>query len=273
MTERIDVGGADREVGVARAAEALQAAEVVVLPTDTCYGLAADAFALNGTDRLRRVARRERRAPLPVLLRSPKQLNGLASALPRAAELLMAAYWPGPVTLVVTAEPSLAWDLGDAEGTVAVRMPLDPVALAVVRAVGPLAVTSAAWPDTPPPHSVAEAEALLGDEVACYLDDGPRPRVGLSTIVDLTRRQPVVLRAGRVPADEVLAVARGELDPLEVPPLAADPAGDPAGDLHAERTGGSAGAVAPAEHRDADPQAGPDADHDADPRDTGPAAG
>lgn len=216
--ERIDVAGDGRAAGVERATEVLGEAGVVVLPTDTCYGIAADAFSINGTERLLEVLQRDRGIPLPVLVRSPKQLAGLTSRVPAAAEHLMAAYWPGPVTLVLHAEPSLKWDLGRSQGTLAVRMPLDDVALAVIRAVGPLAVTAAARAGQPPPQDVDTATGYLGDEVALYLDDGPRSVSALSTIVDLTRRVPHVLRPGSLDAEQVLAVARGELDPADVPP-------------------------------------------------------
>lgn len=218
MAEVIDVTGEGRRDGIERAVAALRRGEVVALPTDTRYGLAVDAFSINGTDRLRRVAGRDRSVPLPVVVRSPKQLAGLVSAVPSAAELLMAAFWPGPLTLVLVAEPSLKWDLGRAQGSVTVRMPLDDVALTVIRELGPLALTAAARPDHDPATTVDQAAEEFGEEVAVYLDDGPRDRGLLSTIMDLTRREPHVLREGALDTEAVMAVARGELDPAEAPP-------------------------------------------------------
>jgi L-threonylcarbamoyladenylate synthase len=186
-----------------------------VLPTDTVYGIAADAFRPAGCGRIFTIKQRERRFPLPVLVRSPKQLLGLCTAVPEVAERLMAAYWPGPLTLVVPADPNLRWDLGESRGTVAVRMPLDDVALEVIRAVGPLAVTSANRSGQPAATTAAEAYEQLGDEVPLYLDDGDRGSLAPSTIVDLTRTAPIVLRAGELEEDEILAVASGELDPLD----------------------------------------------------------
>jgi L-threonylcarbamoyladenylate synthase len=241
--EVLDATGDGRDAAVQRAVDALRAGELVVLPTDTVYGLAADAFSLEGTARLFRVKGADRGAPLTVFVRSPKQLAGLTSATGEVADRLVAAYWPGPLTLVLPAEPNLRWDLGATEGTVAVRMPLDDVALAVVRAVGPVAVTSAnvAGQHPPPPAAAAVADLLGGDDVACYLDDGPRAADAPSTIVDLTRREPVVLRAGALPTDEVLAVARGEVDPFRVGEVAtlAEPATD--GDHEGEDDGDDAG--------------------------------
>lgn len=220
MAEIVDVTADGREAGVDEAVERLRGGALVVLPTDTVYGVAADAFSRDGTAAIFAAKDRPRRFPLPVLVRSPKQLLGLTHALPDAADRLMAAFWPGPVTLVVSAEAGLRWDLGRNEGTVAVRMPLDDVALEVIRAVGPLAVTSANRSGRTPAPTAQDAHAQLGDAVAVYLDDGPRTGGMASTIVDLTRREPHVLRSGALPDELVLGVARGEVDPVEA---AADP--------------------------------------------------
>jgi L-threonylcarbamoyladenylate synthase len=216
VAEVIDVTGEGRGAGVKRAADALRAGQLVVLPTDTVYGVAADAFNLDGTARIFRAKEADRSAPLAVMVRSPKQLTGLTTRVSEVADRLVAAYWPGPLTLVIPAEPNLRWDLGANQATVAVRMPLDEVALDVVRAVGPLAVSSANRSGEPPATTAAEAAERFGDAVAMCLDDGPREHARLSTIVDLTRREPVVLRPGALPEDEVLAVARGEIDPFRV---------------------------------------------------------
>lgn len=211
MSTVLDVSD-DRSGAVEAAAEALRRGDIVVLPTDTVYGVAADAFATAGTARIFTVKQRERRHPLPVLVRGPKQLAGLVTTVPPAAERLMAAYWPGPLTIVVAADPNLAWDLGESEGTVAVRMPLEEVTLDVIRAVGPLAVTSANRSGQAPATDIGAAQRQLGDDVAVYLDAGPRTDLRPSTIVDLTRREPRVLREGDVAGEEVVQVARGEVD-------------------------------------------------------------
>lgn len=214
MAEVIAASGDGRDDAVARAVEILREGGLVVVPTDTVYGLAADAFDRIATTRIASAKRRDRSVPLAVFIRSPKQLIGLTPSVPAEADRLMAAYWPGPLTMVLRAEPGLRWDLGDSAGTVAVRMPLDEIALAVVRAVGPLAVTGASRTGAMPPATVEQARAELGDDVDLYLDAGPRDAEARSTIVDLTRDRPRVLRSGVLPDDQVLAVARGELDPL-----------------------------------------------------------
>lgn len=216
MSEILDASGDDREAVITRAADALRRGELVVLPTDTLYGVAADAFSKTGTRRIFETKRRSRRFPLPVLVRSPKQLAGLVTRVPEAAERLVAAYWPGPLTIVVHADPNLMWDLGDNDGTVSVRMPHDDVALDLIRAVGPLAVTSANLSGQTPAGDAHTAQVQLGEAVSLYLDDGERRSGQPSTIVDLTRAEPHVLREGAIDGEQVLAVARGELDPIEV---------------------------------------------------------
>lgn len=216
MSDVVDATGDDRREAVQAAAAALRAGDLVVLPTDTVYGVAADAFDREGTGKVFRAKRRSRSFPLPVLVRSPKQVIGLVTQVPEAAELLMAAYWPGPLTIVVPSDPNLTWDLGEDEGTVALRMPMDDATLEVIREVGPLAVTSANQSGHPPARTVSEAQQALGEAVAVYVDGGPRTDAAPSTIVDLTRREPHVLREGTVPGEQALAVARGELAPHEV---------------------------------------------------------
>ena len=224
--ELLDVTGDGREDAVLRATESLRHSRLIVLPTDTYYGVAADAFDPQGTGALFAAREQPRRVPLSVLVRSPKQLAGLTTIVPETAERLVAAYWPGPLTIVLHAEPNLRWDLGRNEGTVAVRMPLDDVALAVVRAVGPLALTGASRRGTPAPTTAGAALDQLGDTVDLYLDDGPRPGGAGSTIVDLTRAAPHILRAGTLDNDEVLAVARGDLDPFATTMPEPDPGED-----------------------------------------------
>lgn len=215
MSRRIVDVAADRDAALERAAEVLRDGKLVVLPTDTVYGVAADAFNTTGTRRVFGAKRRSRRFPLPVLVRSPKQLLGLCPGVPETAERLMAAYWPGPLTMVVHADPGLQWDLGDNRGTLSVRMPLDDFTLDLIREVGPLAVTSANLSGQSAATTASDAHQQLGDLVEVYLDDGERGERGVSTIVDLTRDEPEILREGPLHGPDVLAVATGELDPLE----------------------------------------------------------
>jgi L-threonylcarbamoyladenylate synthase len=228
VAEILDVTGDGRDAAVERGTEVLRDGRLVVMPTDTVYGVAADAFDPGATARIFDAKDRGRAHPLPVMVRSQKQLPALTPLVSDALDRLVAAYWPGPLTIVVPAQSQLRWDLGRNDGTVAVRMPLDDVALALIRTVGPLAVTSANRSGRPPGPTAADALAQLGDAVDLYLDDGPREGGVPSTIVDVTRREPHILREGALPAPEVLAVARGELDPFAVG--SPDPAADEAAD-------------------------------------------
>lgn len=211
----VDGSGAGRAEAIETTAQALRDGQLVVLPTDTVYGVAADAFQPDATARIFAAKRRSRDVPLPVLVHGPRQLAGLTTVVPPAAERLMAAYWPGPVTIVLPSEPNLSWDLGHAQGTVAVRMPFDDLTIDVIKQVGPLAVTSANVTGQPAATTADQARASLGDAVAVYLDGGPRGGLRPSAIVDLTRAEPHVLRPGDLPEEELLAIAHGELDATE----------------------------------------------------------
>jgi L-threonylcarbamoyladenylate synthase len=194
---RIDAQTEDgRTEGSRLAAEAVQRGEVVVLPTDTVYGVGADAFDRHAVAAVLAAKGRGRDMPPPVLVPSARTLDGLASGVTPAARELVAAFWPGPLTLVCRAQPSLDWDLGDTGGTVAVRMPLHRVTLAVLERTGPMAVTSANRTGQPPATTVQEAVDQLGESVSVYLDGGPSPSSVASTIVDVTGPRPRVLRAG-----------------------------------------------------------------------------
>lgn len=199
--------------GVTAAVEALQRGELAVLPTDTVYGIAADAFNPIAVGRLLEAKGRGRDMPTPVLVPSARTIEGLADVVPQAARDLVEAFWPGPLTIVLRHAATLAWDLGDTKGTVAVRMPLDRVALAVLERTGPLAVSSANRSGMPPATDVEEAVSQLGTSVDVYLDGGPSGEAMPSTIVDLTGDVPKVLRLGALSLDELRSVVPDLLDP------------------------------------------------------------
>jgi L-threonylcarbamoyladenylate synthase len=196
----------DPEAGVAAAVDALQAGDLVVLPTDTVYGIAADAFNPVAVGRLLEAKGRGRDMPTPVLVPNARTLDGLADVVPAAARDLVREFWPGALTIVIKHAQTLAWDLGDTKGTVAVRMPEDPVALAVLERTGPLAVSSANRSGLEPAVDAAEAARQLGNAVDVYLDGGPCGDPVPSTIVDLTGSTPRVLRLGALSLDALRAV-------------------------------------------------------------------
>ena len=195
-----------RSEGIIAAEGAIRRGDLVVLPTDTVYGLGADAFQPPAVDDLLAAKGRGRDMPVPVLVGSWKGLDGLTMITPVAARDLVEAFWPGGLTLIVEHAPSLAWDLGDTRGTVAVRMPLHPVAIELLRRTGPLAVSSANRSGQPPAVTAAEAEEQLGSAVAVYLDGGPSGAAVPSTIVDLTGLVPRALRVGAVSMDQLREV-------------------------------------------------------------------
>ena len=200
-----DVQG-DAAAGVAAAVSALGRGDLVVLPTDTVYGIAADAFSPPAVARLLAAKGRGRDMPVPVLVGSWRGLDGLADRVTSDMRALVEGFWPGALTLIVPAAGSLAWDLGDTRGTVAVRMPLHPVALAVLAETGPLAVSSANRTGQAPPGTAAQAQAQLGGSVAVYLEAGSTGETVASTIVDLTGERPRIRRAGALAADALREV-------------------------------------------------------------------
>jgi L-threonylcarbamoyladenylate synthase len=192
-----------RAKGLDAAERALRFGELVVMPTDTVYGLAADAFSASAVDGLLSAKRRGRDMPVPVLVGAWSTLDGLVDTLPPTVDGLRRSFWPGGLTLIVRHAASLIWDLGDAYGTVGVRMPMHPVAIELLTRTGPLAVSSANISGSPPAATCDEAQDQLGEEVAVYLDGGPSGEPVPSTIIDCTVDPPRLLRAGAIPVEEL----------------------------------------------------------------------
>lgn len=214
-----------------RAAAAVRAGKVVVLPTDTVYGVGADAFDVVAVAMVLAAKHRGREMPPPVLVPNPRTVDGLATEVPMYARILMRQFWPGPLTLVLQAQPSLQWDLGDTNGTVALRMPEDDVALSLLAEVGPMAVTSANVTGQPAATTGQEALDQLGGAVAVYLEDGPREGGLPSTILDCTGTEPVVLRLGALSTADLRSVL-GATTLHDSPP-------DPAAEASGEQEGGA----------------------------------
>jgi L-threonylcarbamoyladenylate synthase len=195
-----------RARGIAAAVEALKAGRLVVMPTDTVYGIAADAFDSGAVAALLSAKGRGRDMPVGVLVGSWHTIEGLVYTVPEGARELIRAFWPGALSLVVRQAPSLQWDLGDARGTVMLRMPLHPVAIELLREVGPMAVSSANVSGRAPAVDADQARSQLGDLVDVYLDAGPSTQQAASTIVDLTGDSPRVLRTGPVSTERIAEV-------------------------------------------------------------------
>jgi L-threonylcarbamoyladenylate synthase len=203
MSARYDcTDAAQRVTGLAEAAASLRKGDLAVIPTDTVYGLAADAFSPPAVTGLLAAKGRGRHMPPPVLVGTVRAATALVEDLSEFGKDLIDEFWPGGLTLVMRANRNLIWDLGDTKGTVAVRMPLHELTLELLKETGPLAVSSANLSGAPPATTAADAEAQLGEAVAVYLDGGPCSADVPSTIVDLTGVVPKLLRRG------VISVAR-----------------------------------------------------------------
>lgn len=193
--------------GIDEAVNVVSRGGLVVLPTDTVYGIGADAFTAPAVAALLAAKGRGRQMPPPVLIPDVRTLDGLAIDVPAGARALAEAFWPGGLTLILRAQPSLAWDLGETAGTVALRMPDHPAALALLRRTGPLAVSSANRTGSPAAVTAQDARAQLGDAVSAYLDGGPSAGGVASTIVDATGEELRVVRLGAVSLEQLREVA------------------------------------------------------------------
>lgn len=210
--------GTELLTGMRLARLALGMGELIVLPTDTVYGMGCDAFNAEAVQRLLNAKGRGRDAPPPVLIPGIPTLSALAESVPDEVHHLVKAFWPGALTVIVPARESLKWDLGDTHGTVALRMPDNDIALELLSETGPLAVSSANLTGHPAAMNIEDAFSALGDSVSIYLDGGSSGRgdgsgsdLG-STIVDATGialgKELTIVRHGAIP-DEAIFEALG----------------------------------------------------------------
>lgn len=208
----------EREAALSAVEKAMLDGRTAVIPTDTVYGIAADAFSRGGVQQLLNAKGRSRRMPPPVLIADSSVLPGLADDLSSDAQALAEAFWPGALTLIVFSQPSLNWDLGETEGTVALRVPDDELTREILRRTGPLAVSSANRTGLTAATNGEEAFDQLGERVEAIVDAGGRPvgrdpemhsaDVAPSTIVDVTGERPVVVRLGAISLEQIKSVAR-----------------------------------------------------------------
>jgi L-threonylcarbamoyladenylate synthase len=218
VSERFDFTGDELVPAYRAAVDAIEAGDLVVLPTDTVYGIAADAFKADAVQRLLDAKGRGRDMPPPVLISVVESLDALATDVPDAGRKLCEAYWPGPLTVICHAQGSLMWDLGETQGTVALRVPDHENIRELLSRTGPLAVSSANKSGQPAALDVYEAEAQLAESVAVYLDGGEVTGGQPSTIVDLTGDVPHVVRIGALSMAqirEIVPEATTDLEPDE----------------------------------------------------------
>ncbi|MCG7278107.1 MULTISPECIES: L-threonylcarbamoyladenylate synthase [Corynebacterium] len=204
----------EREAGLSAAVDAVQAGQCIVLPTDTVYGIGADAFNNDAVAKLLATKRRGPDMPVPVLVGSWTTIQGLVREFSDTAKILVEAFWPGGLSIVVPEAPSLPWNLGDTRGTVLLRMPNQPLALELLQRTGPMAVSSANISGNPPALNAANAKQQFGDAVGIYLDGGDAQVGEPSTIVDISGPQPVVLREAAISAERIGEVLN--LDPEQL---------------------------------------------------------
>ncbi|MFC5832356.1 L-threonylcarbamoyladenylate synthase [Nonomuraea insulae] len=207
MGRRFDCSDPEqRAEGLTEAAAAVRRGELVVLPTDTVYGIGADAFTPAAVTALLDTKGRGRDMPPPVLVGTVRAATALVDDLGPYGQDLIDAFWPGALTLVCKANRALSWDLGDAKGTVAIRMPLHPVALELLKETGPMAVSSANRSGAPAATTAEEAEEQLGESIPVYLDGGKTTDNTPSTILDLTTAVPRMLRRGAIPVEKLRGI-------------------------------------------------------------------
>lgn len=257
-----------REDALTAAVDAVRAGGLIVLPTDTVYGIGADAFTPEAVAALQEAKGRGRDTPPPVLIGDHAVLLALAAEIPDYVEDLTDELWPGALTLILTAQPSLTWDLGETRGTVALRMPDDELSLELLRRTGPLAVSSANRHGKPAATSVLDAATQLGDSVEIYLDGGPA-RIGeSSTILDTTVTPAEIVREGAITKARIIEVVGDiftapvvEEEPEEgvTPEAEAVGAAEATDEGSADTTAATAAADAPASADSTDPGAAPDA--------------
>ena len=203
-----------RELGLRAAFNAVKGGRLVVLPTDTLYGLGCDAFDNDAVNRLLAAKNRGPNMPVPVLVGSWDTIQGLVAEYSPQARALVEALWPGGLSIVIRQAPSLPWNLGDTRGTVMLRMPLHPVAIELLRETGPMAVSSANISGQPPATTAEDAKNQLGSAVNVYLDGGECAVGTASTIIDLSHRAPKLLREGAVPAEKIAEILGVDVESL-----------------------------------------------------------
>lgn len=208
MTDNVYLLEPDGDAGLTAAVEAVRAGQCIVLPTDTVYGIGADAFDGDAVQRLLDAKERGRDMPPPVLVAEPLMLRAVADEVPEAAAALAKAFWPGALTLILRAQPKAGMQLGDTGGTVAVRVPDHDGARALLRRTGPLAVSSANVHGQAPARTCGEAVEQLGEKVSVYLDAGPAAGGVASTIVDFAAfPEGRVVREGALTVEQLREVA------------------------------------------------------------------
>lgn len=211
MSNIFDCANSDQLLaGMRTAKQAIAKGQLVVLPTDTVYGIGCDAFSAAAVNALLAAKGRDRQSPPPVLIKDATVMQALAEYVPDVAQTLANAFWPGALTMILRSQPSLTWDLGETKQTVALRVPDQKIALALLAETGPLAVSSANLTGELAATDAESASKYFGDKVAAYLDAGDSPKGEASTILDLTDIRPDGSGEIRLVRQGALAIERIE---------------------------------------------------------------
>lgn len=197
---------AERRRGLVAAKAALMRGECVVMPTDTVYGVAANPFVPKGITSLLAAKQRDRDMPIPVFVPNLDSALALSYQVSDQAKLVMEKFWPGAITLITKAHPTLKWDLGNADGTIALRIPLQRTALELLTETGPLGVTSANLTGEPAATDIESAQRKFGNSVSVYLDTGATSGEVASTIIDASQAQLRVVRVGVISISSIVEV-------------------------------------------------------------------
>jgi len=196
---------------IKRAGDAIRRGELVAFPTETVYGLGADAFNKRAVARVYEAKGRPADNPLPIQITSKDEALKLAAEVPDVARRLMERFFPGPLTLVLRASPDVPDEVTAGTGKIGIRMPDHPVALALIRSAGtPIVAPSANVTGQPPPTSAEEVLAYLGGRIELILDAGPTPLKIASTVVDVTEVPPKILRHGSISEEALAAYLKAE---------------------------------------------------------------
>lgn len=198
MSEVISVDDPD---AVVRVVEAVRNGQLVVIPTDTSYAVIADAFNAAAITQLRIAKGQTEDVSLPIGAASIEMIVGVAH-LSTLARDLATAFWPGPLTLLTTAQESLAWRIGSPDSALSVRVPHHEFAQNALMGIGPTVMTGAQRAEERAIHNVASAQQALGDSVELYVDAGPLSET-LSTVVDATGIHLRMVRQGALSLSDI----------------------------------------------------------------------
>jgi L-threonylcarbamoyladenylate synthase len=209
MTQRVVKVNANRpdQKAMEEAAACIRRGGVIVYPTETLYGIGADAFDGEAVRRVQAVKQREEKKPVLVIIDTEDRLMQLTSEVSEVAGTLIRKFWPGPLTLVFAALPTIPAEITQGTNAIGVRLPSSALCRELVRSAGrPITSTSANLSGQPTPRTVREMQSMLREGVDLFLDAGELPESKPSTVVDVSTNLPRLLRKGAIPTERLVQV-------------------------------------------------------------------